>query len=120
MKMLSVTLILISFTAAIYYLFAGLLRPESLQPYAKVNMPRLGIQLLSLLLGIGGMLLIFPTTFKIGGILLIVHSLTTIACYFLINDWKAGAVEFLFLQIPVFMIWAGYPLFILEKFKSPF
>ena len=119
-KIIAALLTLISSTASIYYSFGGVIKPESALVYNKAQMSHLGIQLLSLFLGIGGLLLLFPQTFKIGGIMLIIHSLTTIICYMVIKDWKGGFFEFLFLQIPVFIVWAGYPVWVLEKIKTLF
>jgi len=73
--------------------------------------------LLSLFLGIGGLLLLFPKTFIVGGAFLITHSFITLICYAITKDWKGGLREFVLFQIPVFLIWAGYPLSILEKFR---
>jgi len=116
-KTITAILILISFAASVYYAFDGLVKHESAEVYNKANMSRMGIQFLSLFLGTGGLLLLFPPTFKIGGIILIIHSLTTIICYIIIKDLRSGFFEFIFLQIPVFIVWVGYPLSILEKFK---
>ncbi len=117
-KSITAILILISSLASIYYAFGGVIKPETALVYNKANMPRPGIQLLSMFLGIGGLLLLFPQTFTIGGTMLIIHSLTTIVCFVMIKDWKGGIFEFIFLQIPVFIVWAGYPLSILEKFRN--
>jgi hypothetical protein len=114
-KTISIILILFSSVAAIYYSFGGVIKPETAVVYNKANISRFGIQLLSLFLGIGGLLLLFPQTFKIGGAFLITHSLITIICFILIRDWKGGIFEFIFLQIPIFMVWAGYPISVLEK-----
>ncbi len=119
-RTISAILILFSSVASIYYAFGGVARPETALVYNKANMSRLGIQLLSLFLGIGGLLLLFPPTFKLGGVFLIIHSLITIICFILIGDWKGGTFEFLFLQIPVFLVWAGYPLSVLEKIRNLF
>ena len=109
---------LLSSVAAIYYAFSGVIKPETALVYNKANMSRLGIQLLSLFLGIGGLLLLFPATFKIGGTMLIVHSLATIVCFIVIKDWRGGLLEFLMLQIPVFVVWAGYPVSVFEKVRA--
>ena len=119
-KIISSILILFSSVASIYYMFVGIIKPETTLVYNKANISHLGIQLLSLFLGIGGMLLLFPQTFKLGGVLLVLHSLITIICFIVIKDWKGGIFELLFLQIPIFMLWAGYPLSVLEKFKTFF
>lgn len=117
-KTISAILILISSVASVYYAFGGVIKPEAALVYNKANMPRSGIQLLSLFLGIGGLLLLFPPTFKVGGTMLIIHSLITIGCYILIKDGRVGFFEFLFLQIPVFLVWAGYPVAVLEKIRG--
>jgi len=114
-KIITAILILISSVASVYYAFGGVIKPETALVYNKANMSRLGIQLLSLFLGIGGLLLLFPATFKIGGTMLIIHSLTTIICFIIIKDWRGGVFEFIFLQIPIFMFCSGYPLAVLEK-----
>ncbi len=119
-KIISVILILVSAGASMSYSIAGLLKPETTVVYNKANMSHLGIQMLSLFLGVGGLLLIFPQTFKFGGAMLIVHSALTILCFILIRDWRGGAFEFLFLQIPVFILWAGYPFSVVEKLKNVF
>lgn len=109
-KIISVALILISLIGATYYSFVGVMKPETTGVYNKANMPHLGIQLLSVFLGIGGVLLLFPQTFRLGGTFLIIHSLITIICFIIIKDWKGGTLEFLLLLIPVFLLWGGYPL----------
>jgi len=114
-KIITAILILFSSIASISYSFGGIRKPESALVYNKANMNRVGIQLLSLFLGVGGLLLLFPQTFKIGGAFLITHSLITIICFIIIKDWKGGFFEFIALQIPIFMGWSGYPLSILEK-----
>ncbi len=117
-KIISTILILISSIASIYNSYKWVLKPDTGLLYIKAGMPSLGIQLLSLFLGIGGFLLLFPQTFKIGGTFLIVHSLITIICYAITKDLKGGLLEFTLLQIPIFLVWAGYPLTVLEKFKN--
>ncbi len=114
-KTISTILILFSSAASIYYSFGGVMKPETAVVYNKASMSRLGIQLLSLFLGIGGLLLLFPQTFNLGGTLLITHSVISIICFILIKDWKGGLLEFMFLQIPIFMVWAGYPMSVLER-----
>jgi len=117
-KIITAILILISSVASVYYAFGGVMKPETALVYNKAAMSRLGIQLLSLFLGVGGMLLLVPLTFKIGGTMLIIHSLITIICFIIIKDWKGGIFEFIFLQIPVFIVWTSYPVSVLEKFKN--
>ena len=118
MTIITTVLILFSSIAAIYYSYIGLTKPDTLSPYNKAKMPRLGIQLLSLLLGAGGLLLLFPQTIVFGAALLMIHSLSTIVCYVILKDWKGAFFEFLFLQIPVFLIWAGHPLSVIESKKK--
>lgn len=118
MKTLSTILILISFTASLYYLFVGIMKPETVAIYNNANIPRWGIQLWALVLGISGILLVMPSTFKIAGILLILGSLFTIVCFVITKDFKGGALEFVFLQIPIFLLWAGYPIEVLDKVKN--
>jgi hypothetical protein len=117
-KIISVILIVVSSGASMSYSIAGLSKPETTMVYNKANMSHLAIRLLSLFLGVGGLLLVFPQTFKLGGAILIVHSAATILCFILIRDWKGGAFEFLFLQIPVFILWAGYPFSVIAKLKN--
>jgi hypothetical protein len=117
-KIIAAILILISSVASVYYAFGGVIKPETAPVYNKANMSRLGIQLLSLFLGIGGLLLLFPQTFKIGGAMLMIHSMITIICFIVIKDWRGGVFEFIFLQIPVFIVCAGYPVPVLEKLKD--
>ena len=118
MKTITAILILFSSMASIYYSFGGIIKPEAALVYNKANISRPGIQLLSLFLGIGGMLLLFPQTFILGAVFLIMHSLITIICFITIKDWNGGFLEFIFLQIPVFMAWSGYPLSVLEKCRN--
>ena len=96
------------------------MKPDTALLYIKAGMPGLGIRLLSLFLGIGGLLLLFPQTFKVGGAFLITHSLITVICYIITKDLKGGLGEFVFLQIPIFLVWAGYPLTVLEKLRNFF
>jgi len=119
-KIITAILILISSVASVYYAFGGVMKPETALIYNKAAMSRLGIQLLSLFLGVGGVLLLFPLTFKIGGTMLIIHSLITIICFIIIKDWKGGIFEFIFLQIPVFIVWTGYPVSVSEKIRNLF
>ena len=81
-------------------------------------MPRVGIQLLSLLLGAGGALILLPQTFRLGGAFLIAHSMVTIGCFVVTRDWKGGALEFVLLQVPIFIVLVGYPSSVLERVKS--
>ena len=111
-------LILFSFAASLYYSLNGAMRPEALLVYNKANLSRSAIQLLSLLLGVGGVLLLLPQTFRLGGALLIVHSVTTIGCFLATRDWIGGALEFVFLQVPVFMVAVGYPSGVPERVRG--
>jgi hypothetical protein len=111
-------LILLSSAAAVYYSINGVVRPESALVYNKAQMPRVGIQLLSVLLGVGGALILLPQTFKSGGVLLIAHSLITIGCFVATRDWKGGALECAFLQIPILMLALDYPSSVLAKLKQ--
>jgi len=111
-------LIVFSSAASLFYAFNGLIKPENALVYNKANFSHLGIQLLSLFLGIGGMLLLFQQTFKLGGIMLVMHSLITIICFAMIREWRAAFFEFIFLQIPVLIMFAGYPLSYIEKLKD--
>ncbi len=109
-RIIAVILISVSSVASIHYAWSGVTKPETALIYNKAGMPRTGIRLLSLFLGVGGILLLLPQTFRMGGVMLIAHSLITIGCSVAVRDWKGGAFEFIFLQIPVFLVWAGYPL----------
>jgi hypothetical protein len=111
-------LILLSSAASIYYSSNGVVHPESALVYNKAHMTRAGIRLLSLLLGAGGVLILLPQTFRFGGVLLIAHSLITIGCFVATRDWKGGALEFAFLQIPIFMVVLGYPSSVLAMIKN--
>ena len=119
-KIISTLLILISSIASVYNSYKWVMKPDTALLYIKAAMPDLGIQLLSLFLGIGGLLLLLPQTFKLGGAFLITHSLITIICYGITKDLKGGFGEFVLLQIPIFLVWAGYPLTILDKFRNFF
>lgn len=114
---MSTILILLSIAASMYYLIVGLIRPETVLVYNKANISHAGIQLWALILGISGTLLLFPQTFKLTAVLMILNSLFTIICFIVIKDWKGGFSEFIFMQIPIFLLWTGYPLAVLEKFK---
>ena len=117
-RLIVAILVLLSSAASVYYAFGGVIKPETILVYNKANMSRSGIQLLSLFLGIGGLLLLFPVTFKIGGTMLMIHSLATFFCFIIIKDWRAGLFEFLMLPIPVFILRAGYPVAVLEKLRT--
>jgi len=119
-KILTAILIIIASLASIYNSYVWVKKPDTALLYINANFSQSGIQLLSLFLGIGGLILLFPQTFKVGGAFLIIHSLITLICYAITKDWKGGLREFLLFQIPVFLIWAGYPLTVLEKIKSIF
>jgi hypothetical protein len=119
-KILTTILIIVASVASIYNSYVWVKKPDTALLYIKANFSPLGIQLLSLFLGIGGLILLFPQTFKFGGAFLITHSLITLICYAITKDWKGGLREFILFQIPIFLIWAGYPLTVLEKFKNFF
>jgi len=118
MKTLSAALILVSLAASMYYLFAGLTKPESVLVYNKASIPHWGIQVWALTLGASGILLLFPQSFRLAGALMIMNSLFTIACFAVAKDWRGGFLELVFLQIPVFLLWAGYPVSVLERIRS--
>lgn len=119
-KIISTILIIVASIASIYNSYVWIKKPETGLLYIKANFSPSGIQLLSLFLGIGGLLLLFPQTFKVGVTFLVLHSLTTLICYAITNDWKGATREFILFQIPVFLLWAGYPLIVLEKFSNFF
>ena len=119
-KILTAILILVASVASIYNSYVWVKKPETALLYIKANFSRSVIQMLSLFLGIGGLILLFPQTFKVGGGFLITHSLITLICYAIKKDWKGGLREFILFQIPVFLIWAGYSLTVLEKFRNFF
>jgi hypothetical protein len=119
-KILSTILIVVASVASIYNSYVWIKKPETGTLYIKANFSQSGIQLLSLLLGIGGLFLLFPPTFKVGVIFLIIHSFTTLICYAITKDWKGGLGEFILFQIPFFLLWAGYPLIVLEKLRNFF
>ena len=119
-KIISTILIIVASVASVYNSYVWVKKPETGLLYIKTNFSRLDIHLLSLFLGLGGLLLLFPQTFKVGGTFLIIHSLTTLICYAITKDWKGGLREFILFQIPIFLLWAGYPLTVLEKFKNFF
>ncbi len=119
-KIISTILIIIASIASVYNSYIWVKKPETGLLYVKANFSLLGIQLLSLLLGIGGLLLLFPQTFKVGTTFLIIHSLTTLICYAITKDWKGGLRELILFQIPVFLFWAGYPTSMLEKLINLF
>jgi hypothetical protein len=119
-KIIGTLLILISSIASVYNSYKWVMKPNTALLYVKAGMPVLGIQLLSLFLGIGGLFLLFPQTFKVGGAFLITHSLITVICYFITKDLKGGLGEFVLLQIPIFLVWAGYPISVLERVRNFF
>lgn len=114
-KIISTLLIIVASIASIYNAYVWIKKPETGLLYIKSNFSHSGIQWLSFLLGVGGLLLLFPKSFKVGVILLIIHSLTTLICYAITKDWKGGLREFILFQIPVFLFWSGYPMTVLEK-----
>jgi len=119
-KILTTILIIVASVASIYNSYVWVKKPDTALLYIKAGFSPLVIQLLSLFLGLGGVILLFPQTFKMGIAFLLIHSLTTLICYAITKDWKGGLREFILFQIPVFLLWAGYPLVILHKLKSCF
>jgi hypothetical protein len=119
-KIISTILIIVASLASVYNSYVWVKKPETGLLYVKANFSQVGIQLLSLFLGVGGLLLLFPQTFKVGATFLIIHSLTTLVCYAITKDWKGGLREFILFQIPIFLFWAGYPLTVLDKLKNFF
>jgi len=119
-KTTSAILIAVSLVASVYYLVAGLTKPESMVVYTRANVPVWGIRTWAVLLGAGGMFLLFPSTFRLGTILMVINSLFTITCFVIAKDYRGGFVEFVLLQIPVFLLWVGYPIFALERVNTIF
>lgn len=120
LKIAITILIIVASVAATYNAYVWVKKPDTALLYIKANFSLFGIQLLSFFLGIGGLMLLFPQTFKVGGAFLIIHSLITLISYAITKDWKGGLREFILFQIPVFLLWDGYPLTVLEKLKSLF
>lgn len=118
LEIISSILTLVASAASIYNSYIWVKNPQIGLLYIKAGFSGLGIQWLSLFLGIGGLLLLFPQTFKVGITVLLMHSLTTLICYAITKDWKGGLREFILFQIPVFLLYAGYPLSIIEKLWS--
>ncbi len=119
-KIITAILVIVASIASIYNSYVWVKKPETGLLYIKSNFPLLAIQLLSLFLGIGGLLLLFPQTFKVGATFLIIHSLTTLICYAITKDWKGGFREFILFHIPIYLFWAGYPLTVLKKLTNFF
>jgi hypothetical protein len=119
-KTISAILVLVSLTASVYFLVAGLTRPESMTVYSRARVPLWGIRAWAVLLGATGMLLLFPSTFRLATILMVMNSLFTITCFVITRDWRGGVVESLFLQVPVFLFLVGYPRFALEGIRAIF
>jgi hypothetical protein len=67
---------------------------------------------------VGGALILLPQTFRLGGVLLIAHSVITVGCFVAIRDWKGGALELAFLQIPILIVVLGYPSSVLARVKN--
>jgi hypothetical protein len=118
-KTLSAALAFVSLTASVHYLVAGLTKPESMAVYSRANIPLWGIRTWAVLLGAAGVLLLFPPTFRLATILMVMNSLFTIACFVIAKDWRGGVLEALLLQVPVFLFWVGHPASALEKLFSP-
>jgi hypothetical protein len=108
-KTTSLVLALVSVAASVHYFVAGLTGPENMVVYSRANVPVWGIRTWAVLLGVGGVLLLFPSTFRLATVLMMMNSLFTIACFVIAKDWRGGLVEFVFLQIPVLLFWSGYP-----------
>ncbi len=119
MKAVGLVLTLVSLTASIYYFVAGVIGPERMVVYGRANVPVWGIRTWAVLLGVGGILLLFPSTFRVATVLMVMNSIFTIACFVIAKDWRGGLTELVFLQIPVFLYCAGYPL-ALEKVRDLF
>jgi hypothetical protein len=117
-KTVSTILIVICLIASLYYLVVGLVKPETVVVYNNANIPLWGIRLWAFIGGVGGVLLLFPQTFKFAGSLMILNSMFTIACFVVIRDLKGGVIEFVLLQIPIFILWGGYPWSILAKLPT--
>jgi len=115
---MSGALTLVSVAASIYYFVAGLTGPENMVVYGRVNVPVWGIRTWAVLLGVGGVLLLFPQTFRLATVLMVMNSLFTIACFLIAKDWRGGLLESLFLQVPVLLFFSGYPTFALEKVRA--
>ena len=110
-------LILFSAVASTYYAVSGIIKPETILVFNKANMPRTAIKLSSLVLGVGGILLLLPQTFKVGASILMTHSMITITCFILIKDYRGGFLESIFLLIPIVLIGADYPIWVIEKVR---
>jgi hypothetical protein len=118
MKAMSAALTLVSVAASIYYFVAGITGPENMVVYGRVNVPAWGIRTWAVFLGVGGVLLLFPPTFRLATVLMVMNSLFTISCFVIAKDWKGGLLESLFLQVPVLLFFSGYPTFALEKVRA--
>jgi hypothetical protein len=118
MKTITVVLAVVSVLASAYYLFAGMTEPESMAVYSRANIPPWGIRASAALLGAAGMLLLFPTTFRLATLLMVIHSLFTVACFVIADDWRGASTESVLLLIPVYLFRVGYPMFALEKVVS--
>jgi len=88
--------------------------------YSRAGVPGWGIRASAALLGAGGILLLFPQAFRLGATLLAMHSLFTIACFVIVRNWRGSAGEALMLQIPVLLLWIGYPRFALDAVAALF
>jgi hypothetical protein len=117
-KAIGAVLTIVSVAASAYYFFAGLSGPENMVVYARVNVPVWGIRTWAVLLGVGGGLLLFPSTFRLATVLMVLNSLFTIACLVIAKDWTGGLLESAFLLIPLFLLFSGYPMFALEKVRA--
>jgi len=73
MNFIVTLLILVSSAASIPLSVKWVKRPETALLYNKAKMPLVYIRWLSVLLGVGGILILLPETFVFGGALLICH-----------------------------------------------
>lgn len=113
-------LILLSSAASLYYALNGVVHPEAASVYNRAEVSRIGIQLLSVLLGAGSVLIWLPQTFRLGGAFLIAHSMLTIGCFLATRGYKGALLETAFLQLPIFLVCVGYPSAVLDRAKSLF
>jgi hypothetical protein len=117
-RTVSLILFLISLTGSVYYGVAGLTKPESMAVYRRANVPVWAVQASAVVLGAGGVLLLFPLTFRLGAVLLVMHSLFTIVCFSMVRNWKGGVAEALLLQVPVLLLGVGYPVFARDAIRA--
>ena len=60
------------------------------------------------------MLLLFPATFKIGWC--DDYTLTDYHHLLIVIKGRKGGFEFIMLQIPIFIVWGGYPITEIQRF----